>query len=61
MCRRRFGHERRDQPPDRSRKTAQSGNAQAALAILDELAAKHQGTLESVVKNQAERANVCEK
>src|SRR6266478_2329784 len=42
-------------------KTAQSGNAQAALAILDELAAKHQGTLESVVKNQSERANVCEK
>jgi len=42
-------------------KTAQSGNAQTALAILDELAAKHQGTLESVVKNQAERANVCEK
>src|SRR5882762_2433016 len=32
-------------------KTAQSGNAQAALAILDELAAKH----------QAQRANVCEK
>src|SRR5246127_4280526 len=42
-------------------KTAQSGNVQAALAILDELAAKHQGTLESVVKNQSERANVCEK
>src|SRR5882757_1252854 len=42
-------------------KTAQSGNAQAALTVLDELAAKHQGTLESVVKNQAERAKVSEK
>ncbi len=42
-------------------KAAQAGNAQAALAALDELAAKHAATLESVVKNQAERAGVSEK
>src|ERR1700719_1019685 len=42
-------------------KTAQSGNAQGALAILDELAAKHASTLETVVKNAADRANVTEK
>lgn len=42
-------------------KAAQSGNAKGALAILDELAAKHESTLEAVVKNEAERANVSEK
>jgi bifunctional aspartokinase / homoserine dehydrogenase 1 len=42
-------------------KTAQSGNAKAALAILDELAAKHEITLAAVVKGEAERANVSEK
>jgi aspartate kinase len=42
-------------------KAAQSGNAKAALAILDELAAKHESTLVSVVKNEAERAKVSEK
>ena len=42
-------------------KTAQSGNAKGALAILDELAAKHESTLEAVVKNEAERAKVSEK
>jgi aspartate kinase len=42
-------------------KIAESGNARAALAILDELAAKHASTLETVVKNEAERAKVSEK
>src|SRR5437879_667255 len=42
-------------------KTAQSGNANAALSILDELAAKHESTLETAVKNPAERASVSEK
>jgi aspartokinase/homoserine dehydrogenase 1 len=37
-------------------KTAQTGNARNALAILDELAAKHQSTLAEVVKNGSERA-----
>ena len=39
-------------------KLAQSGNARAALAILDELAAKHESTLAAVVKNEAERGKV---
>jgi len=39
-------------------KTAQSGNAKASLAILDELAAKHESTLASVVQNEAERGKV---
>jgi aspartate kinase len=42
-------------------KTAQSGNAKAAIAILDELATKHENTLETAVKNPAERASVAEK
>ena len=42
-------------------KTAQSGNAKAALAILDELAAKHESTLAAVVKDETERAKVSEK
>ena len=42
-------------------KTAQSGNAKAALAILDELAAKHDATLAAVVKNATERAKVSAK
>lgn len=42
-------------------KIAQSGNAKGALAILDELAAKHESTLASVVKNEVERAKVSEK
>ena len=39
-------------------KTAQSGNAKAALAMLDELAAKHESTLAAVVENVAERGIV---
>ena len=39
-------------------KTAESGNARAALAMLDELAAKHVSTLETVVKNEAERGGL---
>jgi len=39
-------------------KTAQSGNAKVSLAILDELAAKHESTLASVVQNEAERGKV---
>ena len=42
-------------------RTAQSGNAKAALATLDELAAKHEGTLASVVKNEADRGTVSRK
>ena len=42
-------------------RTAQSGNAPAALGILDELAAKHESTLATVVKNEAERAKVAQK
>jgi len=42
-------------------KTAQSGNAGAALKMLDELVAKHETTLATVVKNEAERAKVSEK
>ena len=39
-------------------KLAQSGNARAALTILDELAVKHESTLAAVVKNAAERGKV---
>jgi len=39
-------------------KIAQSGNAKAAVAMLDELAAKHESTLAAVVPNQAERGKV---
>jgi bifunctional aspartokinase / homoserine dehydrogenase 1 len=39
-------------------KIAQSGNARTALAILDELAAKHESTLAALVKNEAERGKV---
>src|SRR5690242_8720710 len=42
-------------------KAAQSGNAKGAIAILDELAAKHESTLAAVVKNETERAKVSEK
>jgi bifunctional aspartokinase / homoserine dehydrogenase 1 len=42
-------------------KAAQSGNAKAALAILDELAAKHESTLATAVKDETERAKVSEK
>ncbi len=42
-------------------KTAQCGNAKAAITILEELAAKHESTLAAVVKNEAERAKVIEK
>jgi bifunctional aspartokinase / homoserine dehydrogenase 1 len=41
--------------------TAQAGDAKASLAMLDELAAKHETTLANVVKNPAERAQVSEK
>jgi len=41
-------------------KTALTGNAAAALAMLDELAAKHEATLVAVVNNGAERARVAE-
>ena len=39
-------------------KIAQGGNAPAALAILDECAAKHDATLTAVVRNEAERVKV---
>src|SRR5215469_11995903 len=39
-------------------KSAESGNAKAALAWLDELAAKHESTLSAVVKNEPEREKV---
>jgi aspartokinase len=42
-------------------KIAQSGNAKGSLAILDELAVKHESTLAAVVKNEVERAKVSEK
>jgi aspartate kinase len=42
-------------------KAALSGNASRALAILDDLAAKHESTLAAAVKNEAERAKVGEK
>ena len=42
-------------------KAAQSGNAQGALAMLDELAAKHASTLTVVVKNEAGRTKVWQK
>jgi len=42
-------------------KAAESGNAPAAIAMLEELAAKHEATLASVVKYEAERAKVSEK
>src|SRR5882724_2347359 len=42
-------------------KTAQAGNAKSALAILDELVAKHESVLDAVVKTEAERSKVSEK
>jgi len=42
-------------------RAALSGNASAALAMLDELAAKHESTLAAAIKNEAERTKVGEK
>lgn len=42
-------------------KAAHTGNAKASLDILDELAAKHEATLASLVKNDHERAKVRKK
>ena len=42
-------------------RAALSGNASAALTMLDELAAKHESTLAAAIKNEAERTKVGEK